>query len=60
MIVFEIIFLFKMSSSKICYGYLKIVDNDDRIIGNKYYSFVRKVSLCEEFIVWVILVLFFL
>lgn len=56
--VFETISPPKTSSSKICHGHLKTADNDDRIIGNKYYSSARKVSSREEFIAWVIPVSF--
>ena len=52
--VFETISPPKTSSSKICHGHLKTADNDDRIIGNKYYSSARKVSSREDFIAWVI------
>ena len=56
--VFETISPPKTSSSKICHGHLKTADNDDRIIGNKYYSSARKVSSREDFIAWVIPVSF--
>ena len=52
--VFETISPPKTSSSKICHGHLKTAENDDRIIGNKYYSSARKVSSREDFIAWVI------
>ena len=58
MTVFETISPPKTSSSKICHGHLKTADNDDRIIGNKYYSSARKVSSREDFIAWVIPVSF--
>ena len=50
--VFETISPPKTSSSKICHGHLKTADNDDRIIGNKYYSSARKVSSREDFIAY--------
>ena len=56
--VFETISPPKTSSSKICHGHLKTAENDDRIIGNKYYSSARKVSSREDFIAWVIPVSF--
>ncbi|XP_074611851.1 uncharacterized protein LOC141866240 [Acropora palmata] len=56
--VFETISPPKTSSSEICHGHLKTADNDDRIIGNKYYSSARKVSSREDFIAWVIPVSF--
>ncbi|XP_015773061.1 PREDICTED: uncharacterized protein LOC107351283 [Acropora digitifera] len=40
--VFETISPPKTSSRKICHGHLKTANNDDRIIGNKYYSSARK------------------
>ena len=56
--MFETISPPKTSSSKICHEHLKTADNDDRIIGNKYYSSARKVSSREDFIAWVIPVSF--
>ena len=42
--VFKTICPAKTSYTKICHGHLKTADNDERIIGNQYYSSARKVS----------------